>query len=1024
MKVFDVTARIPAIAPEDAGAASFTFLPYFRTGAAAGIRQPVFSEGALARARTTVDVSFALTDGSGSETVSQPITLRGPGDVLGIDPAQIIRRHPAPGTGNAPTGDLVHVEFDAPDLPWMFTPAAPASGRLPPWLRLVVVPSASIVRQVAPAGPDLPPAVEVPVAELPPPEDAWAWAHAQVSGKGHDDQALTRHLGSPQLNLSRLVSPTRLRPHERWTALVVPTFEAGRRAGIRGGTIDSLAWAWGPGGADTVVLPVYDRWEFATGDEGGFEELARSIVPVPAADGLGRRWVDTSQPGSGVTVAAADGPRAVHGALIAPTASGEPEPSDQGRWDAAATARLRALVDASTDPAADPEVGPPLFGGAHVLTDVLPADAGEPRWLAELNLDPAHRVAAALGTAVVQMDQEPLMAAAWSQLQNVREANEVLRAAQFARVVSTALHRRTIERMPSAPLLAATARAHAQVDLGGITVRATVAASALPPAALGGALRRMARPLGRTARFAPSDERVAQSERLIADGDAGADWVLPVAGPATGATSELMAHLEEEDVSLLSGVTDDDETTALLSELLDALPTPDEVRALEDTPGLRVHLRHLGILLGTAWQLSRTRDEWELPGPGVARFPKTGADPADVGPFETRLLEEGVFEPLFAALDERGYDGNHPFETTPTPDHLIPIIEHPGEDLIATFGEAATGGAPEPVEPPRERLDIPALDLVGLLRPLFTVPRRARTRLPGLAGLFGRDPDDLERVLAAPEFRHPLYEALSRYDREWLMPGVAAIPEPDMVTALQTNAAFVEAFLVGANHEFARELAWREYPTDGRATSLRRFWTPEPDLLGGVHTMRTGELGSHLDPARAGKLVFVVRGELVRRFPNVLANVAASTNVDYPVEYASRPVASLFRLALTPNLLLVAVDLTAVAAAAADTGGEAPNAGAFWFTLAEHVGAPRFGLDEIDPPAGVTPPRDGLAWGHWLPAGARHLPATVPATTDAPAVAETAAKVAWALFQKPARVGFRVRTLIDDISTEREDDHG
>ena len=121
MKVFDVTARIAAIAPEDAGAASFTFLPYFRTGAAAGIRQPVFSEGA--RARTTVEVSFALTDGSDSETVSQPITLRGPGDVLGIDAAQIIRRHPAPGTGNAPTGDLVHVEFDAPDLPWMFTPA-------------------------------------------------------------------------------------------------------------------------------------------------------------------------------------------------------------------------------------------------------------------------------------------------------------------------------------------------------------------------------------------------------------------------------------------------------------------------------------------------------------------------------------------------------------------------------------------------------------------------------------------------------------------------------------------------------------------------------------------------------------------------------------------------------------------------------------------------------------------------------------------------------------------------------------
>ncbi|KAF2413894.1 hypothetical protein B1729_07475 [Microbacterium sp. B35-04] len=1025
MKVLDVTARIAAIAPEDAGAASFTFLPYHRTGAAAGIRRPVFSTAA--GVRTTVDVSFALTDGAGTETVSQPITLRGPGDVVGVDPAQIIRRHPEPGTGDAPTGDLVHIEFDTPDLPWMFTPAAPSAGRLPPWLRLVVVPTASIVRDLAPAGPDLPPAIEVPRAELPPPGDAWAWAHAQVSGKGHDAAALAGHLGSgsPQLNLSRLVSPTRLRPRERWTALVVPTFDAGRRAGLRESPIGTLAWAWDPNGPDTVVLPVYDRWEFATGEARGFEELARAIVPVPAADGLGRRWVDTSQPGSGITVVGEDGPRPVHGALIAPTASGEPEPSDDGRWDAAATTRLRALVDASTDPAADPEVGPPLYGGAHLLADALPADAAEPGWLSELNLDPAHRIAAALGTAVVQMDQEPLMAAAWSQLQNLREANEVLRAAQFARIVSTALHRRTIERMPPPALLAATARAHAQVDLGGVTVRATVAASALPHAAVGGALRRLARPLGRTARFIPPGERVQASERLIADGELGADWVLPVPAPDARKTSELMVRLEEGDASLLSDVGAEDESVALLTELIDALPTPDEVRALEDEPGLRLRLEGIAAVLGMGWKLALSDSPWALPAPSVARFPDAGVDPTHPDPFDTDLLDAGVFSPVMTALEERGFEGVHPLETEPSIEELRGLAERPSEEITASFGEAFTGEFAEPVEPPRERLDIAGLDLVGRLRPFLTLPRRARTRLPGLAGLFGRDPDDLDDVLAAPEFRHPLYEALSRYDREWLMPGVAAIPEPEMVTALQTNAVFVESFLVGANHEFARELVWREYPTDGRATSLRRFWTPAPDLLAGIHTMRTGGLGTHLDPARAGRLVFVVRGELVRRFPNVLANVAASTNADYPVGYVSRPVPSLFRLALAPNLLLVAVDLTAVAAVAADAGPPEPPTGAFWFTLAEHVGAPRFGLDETATPAGApTPKRDDLAWDRWLPSGGRHLPATVPATTDAPDVPETSAKVAWALFQKPARVGFRVRTLVDDIFSEREDDDG
>ena len=30
--------------------------------------------------------------------------------------------------------------------------------------------------------------------------------------------------------------------------------------------------------------------------------------------------------------------------------------------------------------------------------------------------------------------------------------------------------------------------------------------------------------------------------------------------------------------------------------------------------------------------------------------------------------------------------------------------------------------------------------------------------------------------------------------------------------------------MVGLNHEFARELLWREYPTDQRPSSFRQFW--------------------------------------------------------------------------------------------------------------------------------------------------------------------------------------------------------
>jgi hypothetical protein len=63
--------------------------------------------------------------------------------------------------------------------------------------------------------------------------------------------------------------------------------------------------------------------------------------------------------------------------------------------------------------------------------------AGQPfdndrNWVHELNLDPRFRTAAGFGTAVVQDNQETLMAAAWDQIGDVIEANRQIRWAQVA----------------------------------------------------------------------------------------------------------------------------------------------------------------------------------------------------------------------------------------------------------------------------------------------------------------------------------------------------------------------------------------------------------------------------------------------------------------------------------------------------------------------------------------------------------------------------------------------------------------
>ena len=45
--------------------------------------------------------------------------------------------------------------------------------------------------------------------------------------------------------------------------------------------------------------------------------------------------------------------------------------------------------------------------------------------------------------------------------------------------------------------------------------------------------------------------------------------------------------------------------------------------------------------------------------------------------------------------------------------------------------------------------------------------------------------------------------------------------------------------MVGLNHEFARELLWREFPTDQRGSYFRQFWDPSE-----VHQPRGARQGA------------------------------------------------------------------------------------------------------------------------------------------------------------------------------------
>ena len=54
---------------------------------------------------------------------------------------------------------------------------------------------------------------------------------------------------------------------------------------------------------------------------------------------------------------------------------------------------------------------------------------------------------------------------------------------------------------------------------------------------------------------------------------------------------------------------------------------------------------------------------------------------------------------------------------------------------------------------------------------------------------------------------------------------------------METNQKFIESYMLGLNHEFSRELLWREYPTDQRGSYFRQFW----DVSGYFDDQNLGE---------------------------------------------------------------------------------------------------------------------------------------------------------------------------------------
>ena len=709
----------------------------------------------------------------------------------------------------------------------------------------------------------------------------------------------------------------------------------------------------------------------------------------------------------------------------------------------------------------DPIVTLPFYGQNHARqqkSDKVLLDVTKDGWLHDLNRDPRNRVPAGFGTLVVQKNQEKLMQRAWQQVQKVYEANRILHGFQFTLQIGLRYTEKFFAVVPPEKLLAVTALVHAKVMGSPTTIRQQLVSSRLRAPVFGSAFRRMVRPGGKMAQRLNAHGTPLRYEELVTAVNTGrVDPAPPREVPKDlPSVDDLAGAIRPRDLPAWLLFIIRHRLTVLILVL--------------------VALVVLGVVTG-AWVFSVVA--------GVAAV--AGHQALTRMARDRELRGESV-----AALTDPERAQDVIAATPPRPDFSIPAesagsAATPAPLTLPTPGPAAGGDSVEAANFRRaalqlnERLTIRVPDPVPLMA--FDIDNGyrklahaidARVALPHrlgalvkLPGLTLEKPEEIVDVMAHPDFEDATYAHLRDINKELLIPNLDLIP-PNSISLLETNPKFIESYMVGLNHEMARELLWREYPTDQRGSYFRQFWevkgvsnpdTPaDAEQLKDVKKLHTWPvsslLGTHKPPPGPNadvqpgdkQLVLVIRGELLKRYPNTV--IYAQKAVDdgkgnrvifdkdmTPEQFETHFKFPLFRAAIEPDLRFFGFDLTIKKARGVVESRDFKNDTLGWFFVIQEVpGEPRFGMDIAYEPTLDTntnpsddPPDtwDNLAWNSFGSAEPPFVSRTPAPSFPRPDAAElgahpwgaNAAQMAYILFQTPVMVAVHASEMLDEKIT-------
>ena len=950
---------------------NYVFLPWVRQGAAAGIETP---DNRTAKLAPFVSVGVEVIVNQAVPGVRRQVRLYGPGDVVGIDRQQVVRTEPRHLSTDFEPNYFPAIEFDRPDFPWLFTPAkADGAGNLRPWLCLVVVKKQDGVSVRVDRKLPLP-VLEIkrsarPDLELPDLSESWAWAHAQVSGTQPKREVLKSSLGGdPALTVSRLLCPKRLDPLTDYIACVVPAFEQGRRAGLgepvqRSGEPQPLpltpAWTFVSGSPADVQLPIYYQWEFRTGTGGDFESLVALLKAREIPDTVGKRQIDLTEPGF----------------LIEP-----PGPNEQ---------RTIGLEGALRIVGSEPDewqqgVRLPF---QKVLQQIL-ARAWEVATNENHNHDPivGPPVYGAWHAArhVLHIEEPPPVN--WLDQLNLDPRNRVVAA--FGTQVVQAQQEELM--------------ASAWEQLGQIHRVNQI--------------KRQGQ-LGRAVNAVYVNRHFSNFS---------ADTLLKVLAPAQSRLV-LPPLVATDRRGFLS--------QKISQAAIPATAVSAPLRRLTNSRGVvsaRFAMRSTAAVPAASML---TLSTFALA--AVLRPKRTGPITIDrvsqsqpSGAFALRLSDDQI--PASIASTEQLGDFSIAPEGDTRKRTLLDFTEGPDSQDAAMFRKRVVEHQAHlaklflPDTPPAaDQLNLFdarfRAQLLQSINPNITITTRVLASL-SLPDTIQHVDDPLEPNMDAPEFPQPMYEALRDLSQDLFLPGLGDVPA-NTVAVLETNPTFVESFMVGLNAEMGSELLWRDYPTDQRGTYFKQFWDTSVDpkaVTPSAITQWVKHLGDNT-PETSGKLVLLIRGELLRRYPNTVIYAAPGVHTNGQLDVSRKAEEEkhpIFRGTLKPDVTFVGFDLDEDRAL-----GKAPNDPKGWFfVIQQQPTEPRFGLDVAD---FVTPPQpplittwDDLSWRHFANTEDElkqlsHVPAGKEfAEINKIKWGKNSAHQAFITLQRPVRIAIHARQMI------------